>query len=81
MGHHALSNGVGLKKREREREMAEGMIESRREKLQFCQVLKDTDWNSKNLEIKWNDNGKYNTEAIVQMQINFLSPLKLLSRG
>lgn len=66
MGHHGLSNGVGLKKK-REREMAEGMIESRREKLQFCQVLKDTDWNRKNLEMKRNDNGKNNTETIVQM--------------
>ena len=71
MGHHALSKGVGLKT---EREMVEGTIESRRETLQFCQVLKGTDWNRKNLEMKWNDNGKYNTEAIDQMQINFLSP-------
>ena len=47
--------------------MAEGMTESRREKLQFCQVLKDTDWNRKNLEMKRNDNGKNNTETIVQM--------------
>ena len=61
--------------------MAEGTIESRRETLQFCQVPKGTDWNRKNLEMKWNDNGKYNTEATDQMQINVLSPLKLLSGG
>ena len=61
--------------KKREREMAEGTIESRRETLQFCQVPKGTDWNRKNLEMKWNDNGKYNTEATDQMQINVLSPL------
>jgi len=61
--------------------MAEGTTESRRETLQFCQVPNGTDWNKKNLEMKWNDNGKYNTEATDQMQINFLSPLKLLSGG
>lgn len=64
MGYHALSKGCGKRDGRRNDRV-------KKRNIAILPGTQGTVWNRKNLEVKWNDNGKYNKEAVIQMQINF----------